>query len=430
MKDNYGKALEIFCYLVLGFNFIGSDFLKFNIFGINMTIGRILMAISAILLFIIICKRRKYFITNENNKTVNFLFKFLIGWSIFSLISFFISKDIMSTVIYEFFILVGTINILLMSYILKEDRMFYNIFRIIEVVAIANLIYSLILYYTTEGPYGAFYFNVNDLATFFLLAIPVEIALIIKKTQKNISIILRIAILLMELYVFYLLDSRACKLGAMMGIICIIGIVVYKRFLQKKSILEKLKAKKKIMIPLTIIMCVIIAIVGISIVKKNFVPKYDKLSSNSIRVNLIYNGLFFLKDHFILGIGAGNMGYFLEHNAIYPTKNILNMHNYWMEILVDFGVIIFIFFVISYFKLIKTMLSQYNHCKDRGRSSIYLVFLFFLFSFIIGSISSSNNITREWVWLAFGIFISYINILPGKIHDKEKIEKGSKDGKI
>ena len=85
----------------------------------------------------------------------------------------------------------------------------------------------------------------------------------------------------------------------------------------------------------------------------------------------------------LLGIGSGNMDYYMQNYAIYPTNNIPNMHNYWMEILVTYGIVIFIIFCICYLKTIIEIMKKYIYSKTKEESSICIMLLFFLIAFII-----------------------------------------------
>lgn len=142
---------------------------------------------------------------------------------------------------------------------------------------------------------------------------------------------------------------------------------------------------------------------------KLFKPSTTGLNSNTVRINLIYNGLHFPNQNYVFGIGAGNMKYYLENYGIYPTKNITDMHNYWIEILVDYGIVIFVPFLICYFIVVRELIKKYIHAKDKKYSMVFLVYIFFTSAFLVGSISSSNNLTKEWIWILAGIILAIIN---------------------
>lgn len=262
LKKSKINPITVFCYILILVNFIGVNFLKINIIGINMNLGRILMFVSAIIIIVysIINKNIKVIIA-KSTSVVKSVSIFLLIWLIFSLISFIRTEDILNTIINEFFLIFGTMSIFLIICEIKE-RDFKNILKLVEIAMIINCIYALILYYALqEKTFGGFYYNVNDLATFFLYGIPAEIALIYIEKENKGLFITRILIVALEMYIFYLLDSRACNLGMILGTLSIILCVLYKKNDKIKKSVKFLKEKKQIFIPIyiSIIMIVIIA---------------------------------------------------------------------------------------------------------------------------------------------------------------------------
>lgn len=68
--------------------------------------------------------------------------------------------------------------------------------------------------------------------------------------------------------------------------------------------------------------------------------------SASIRLNLTLDGLKFTLDSFGLGTGAGSFeSVMLAGRAPLPTERIINPHNFWIEILAQYGVFVFAAFV-------------------------------------------------------------------------------------
>ena len=406
-----GNLEEIFCYILVFINFMGVNFLKISIKGINFNLGRVLMIVTMILLIIRLYKGELNKKIKERSTYIKKITNFLVAWSLFSVFSLFRSKAFFSTIINEFFMIFGTTSILILLINIDNTKKLINIFKTIEIAMIANTIYALLLYYTGHSVYGGFYYNVNDLATFFLIGIPVQCVLLINLETTKCTKIVKIISIIIEIYVFNLLDSRACVLGVIVGILGILFIVISKRNTNKiKEIFTVIKKNKRNSIVVGIILSIIILTSTILIIKSKFQPHYTNLHSTNVRINLIYNGFEFLKQHMLFGIGSGNMDYYMQNHAIYPTNNITNMHNYWMEILVTYGIVIFIIFCICYLKTIIEIIKKYMCSKTKEESSICIMLLFFLIAFIIGSISSSNNMTKEWIWLLAGIIIAYINI--------------------
>lgn len=422
-KDN---ITEMFCYVNLLFNFIGVGFLNFTILNVNLNLGRILMILAVIPFFMSVRKIGFKNLICENVITVKRVLIFLIVWSLFSLTSFFNAKDLFSTIIYEFFFIFGTINILLLVSIIDNQKKLINIFKIIEISAIINAILVLYVYFFCDKLQGAFYGNVNDLSTFFLIAIPIQLFLLHFDSNKKSINLIRTIMLFILLYTFWILDSRACKIGFMTGAVFMIFFAIYKKSIKLQNVFIKIYSNKKMFIILVTLVCVIMGLACCVVAKEFFIPKTTNLDSNAVRVNLIYNAFYFLKDNFFFGVGSGNIRYYLENYSIYPTKNILNMHNYWIEILVDYGIFIFVAFVISYFSVFIGILIKYINSKKQKDTYMYFTILFFMGSFIFGSVSSSINITKEWLWLVTGIVIAILNMeyKISKFIERKRVDDG------
>ncbi|MCL6631854.1 MAG: glycosyltransferase [Alicyclobacillus herbarius] len=68
----------------------------------------------------------------------------------------------------------------------------------------------------------------------------------------------------------------------------------------------------------------------------------EPLGSIGQRLNLIRNGIHFTLLSHGLGFGPGSFEYLMSHDVgIYPTGGIINPHNFWVEVLSEYGVIVF-----------------------------------------------------------------------------------------
>ena len=408
IKNMLKNINEHYVYILIFFVFIGVNFLKFNINGINMNIGRILMLLTGLAILIIVIKNKNIKIVFTNNKFIKWSLIFFIIWSVYSLISIVMCKDINMFLINNFFLVAGTMSIFYLIYAIKEEKQITIIYRIIEVVMFINCLYTLYLKYKNIGQFGGFYYNNNDMATVLLLAIPVEIYLIYF-CKKNFFMILRVAILLLYLITFMLLDSRANVIGLLIEIIVyFIGFIIIKK--------EKILKSK--LLKYGLITCsIVILFVGCNIAVKeigkiSFKPNYTNLNSNNVRINLILNGLEFYKTSPFIGLGAGNLDYYLANNAIYPTNGITKMHNLYLEILVTYGIFIFIAYLIFYFGMCFKLLKAWLNSKiNIGNKINILTLLVFWTNFAFSCISSSSNFSKEWLWVLIGITLASIKII-------------------
>ena len=139
-------------------------------------------------------------------------------------------------------------------------------------------------------------------------------------------------------------------------------------------------------------------------------------ASNDIaRINLIRNGLYFLKETYGLGVGAGNLYLWLAERSIYPIGHLRFIHNWYLEILVTFGVLFFIIYMAFHSKVFFSLLKSINNDSIWSRNNIIL--LSFI-SFSVVCISSSSNVYSEWVWMYLVFVSTYCLFIAGTLDNK------------
>lgn len=396
------RIIYYIAYIMIFLVFMGTDFLKFNIGGVNFNIAKIVMLIPIVILIIDIIKERKIKLNIKNN-LIKYCVIFLAIWAIYSILTIYECKDINSYLIENFFLCIGAIDIYFFIKYIDIEKNKNNIFYLIMFALLINCFYYIYLYYIRKINIGGFYYNTNDLATALVLAILISINLIINNKEFKLKLIFGLVSLGMFLFAFFSISSRACILGLTFGIFLylILNIIKYRKKI----------FRKKILLVSTICIIIICSIIGIFALSKylgdiSFKPIENAKTSNEIRTNLIFNGLEFLCRDFnlITGIGAGNSEYFLKNYSIYSTYGIYSFHNPILQIAVTYGVIIIIGFIISYCIYILLL-----HRLDNDFKGIASVFSLFLLSLIVANISSSGLFTREWIWITFAIIISFIN---------------------
>ena len=118
------------------------------------------------------------------------------------------------------------------------------------------------------------------------------------------------------------------------------------------------------------------------------------------RTELINSGFDALINSYFLGIGAGNF---------MPTmSNVYNLelaapHNFFLEILVPYGIIIFVFFIGWIIRIFN------NQRTNPNRISKYIV-ITFLMTFPVTSIINSGYLLNIWVW----IYMSSVFVISDK----------------
>jgi len=131
------------------------------------------------------------------------------------------------------------------------------------------------------------------------------------------------------------------------------------------------------------------------------------MDSVKIRIALINESMDLVGDTYFIGVGAGNF----EDNFIGDreknTAGIINSHNFLIEILVSFGILIFFLFLLFYFSLIYNCIK--NIKINRNKLTNYM-HLFSLLMFIPSSSLPSSIRTHFFYWVMFAYIASYNRI--------------------
>lgn len=401
MKKIYNENfIKYFIYIFVFIAFMGSNFGKISIGGINFNLIRLLMIFIPFLCLEEFLKEKKIKnYLNIKNKYIKICIIFFIIWSIYSMLSIFWIKDKYMYIVTNFNVVIGTFCIIYFSKNLNNIEIFENIFKIAIFSVTINCIYYIIVRNTYIG---GFYHNTNDLATVLLFVLPSNIYFIYKDLENNKKLIFRILQYIICIITFFFINSRGCMLGVALGV----GGIIFNIFIKNKK--KILKNKRNIIIGLILIfISITFSIYFLSNFLSNIRLKPVRLATNSnqVRINLIYNAIEFLKQdlNFIKGIGAGNSIYYYQNYSIYTVHEIYSPHNLWIQVLLEYGIIIFIFFVLTWILIIMNLLKNKNKINN--------IFIFFMFAMLIACISSSTLLTREYFWIIIAIIIAWCNQL-------------------
>lgn len=153
-------------------------------------------------------------------------------------------------------------------------------------------------------------------------------------------------------------------------------------------------------------------------------PWRGRISGDAARVNLIRNGLFFLAQTGGLGVGAGNIEAWMGQYATLPTNGIVNIHNWWFEILVGYGPLVLLVYGLTYLMLIYRLLLRRKQ-RSQVHQQVAISLVAFLLAFIPASMTSANNMLIEWHWVFFGLIIAYVKLIEKFETSKQILAKGS-----
>ena len=117
-----------------------------------------------------------------------------------------------------------------------------------------------------------------------------------------------------------------------------------------------------------------------------------------------------VKDGHLQGFGVNNTAIYLKE--IGNTHGIVNPHSLWFEVLGDFGVGIFLYFIFIYLSLLWDLLKVYRESIKNGQygltSYLTISLLCALGGFILTAFAPSSVISFPQMWLLYGLAATVI----------------------
>ena len=272
-----------------------------------------------------------------------------------------------------------------------------------------NLIQTdLPFYYGGLRPPTGFHWNTNDLALVMVISLPFFLC--------NKKIFIKAFGIISISTIIIMTSSRAVFLGL---------ILIY--------ILYLVVVKKKIGTICLIWSVIFFLFMGIQHLKESENPRINELAniaeaitlylkgdidiggSVGWRRELIDNGLYAFYQTKGFGIGAG--GTVAIQESIGPVDGrFTSMHNFWIELLVEGGIlatfIIAIWYLKTSYKLLLISRWSKNETEKYFSQSLFLSMI----AFIPSAVAASSTIYFFPMWLMFGFSTSLVNLL-----DKEKL---------
>ena len=248
----------------------------------------------------------------------------------------------------------------------------------------------------------------NDYAAYIVLTLPL-VLMWIRYCPKLFSRALGVLVFIAGLWLLLLTFSRSCYIAVLTG------ILFWFVFL--------LRWKKKIKaLALTALICVLLVVlfpaktrdiltkVEIQAASLNpIILSNEGIGSLYVRLNLIKNALYFTAKSAGFGVGAGNVEHYMENFKIYPVAELINVHNWWVEILANYGVFFFTGYLIFYFTLFYNLWRAYNKVDNRTEKMLCEALLVGLVSFFVATISSSSIIAFKPQWMFIGFALAFLN---------------------
>lgn len=413
MNINFEKLLLI---LTISLGFFQSALFSVRIGPISLFPFRILFIVLFIWFMFKLVTSRVH--SSHLNGNVSVQLGFLIFWLGYTILSLLWVKSLSDAINYIFLLAIGVFIVYFTVLYLKNSFDYIYLFSawilvLIILIGIGlwnhftlNHLPSSYIYSAPEHkrsiPTSVFY-NQNDFASY--LAVSIYFLFAAFKYLKN-YILKSMCLLLIVLscYLIYVTNSRGSILAVIFGFLVLI-------FLYFPKGLKKMAVIAAIVLGLFSSILFLDEIVEFADGSNSSMQEDNSLN---IRTNLLKNSIDFVTNSLGFGVGAGNAEYYMENLSIYPTQGVLNVHNWWVEILVNNGIIIFVGYVMLYLTILVNLYSIFKKVNSRLEKMVCEALLGAFIAFLVASISPSSifNLNYHWILLAFAI--GFIHVIKNK----------------
>lgn len=324
---------------------------------------------------------------------------------------------------------------------IEDFKLFFKLWLLVLVVSICVGMWNYFTGHSLNSdwivmqlPKGRFrptslYSFPNIFAVFLSLSIPFLIAFI-RYHKKLIIKISGVGILLLAFHLLIATGTRSAYLAVFLS------ILFHFLFLQKLKLKFKLLA---IMVIIILLVSVFFPQYGQNIIRvvdgvmvSIFSEWGTQGTSVYFRKNMIKNSfLFFIKSGGI-GIGAGNLEYYMRRFGVYDVNGNPYGHNWWMQILANYGIFILGCYIVFYVNLILNLYREHGKLIDDSERMICEALLMGLVGFFFAGMSTGTimNFIPQWIFFAFALsFLNYCKInrsyvaIKGSSGLNNKIEK-------
>lgn len=388
-------------YIYIFSSFFLAQFLTLDVGPVKLSLARGSL-ILLLLIFIL-----DTFKSNKIRLYKNYSYNFILLWFFYTLLNVAFGLQYSFTGWLKLLYLVGiySFSTIIFTRYIKDLKTIEKIFYFIQIGIFIQMAIGIYEHYTgvyhwtsyaelfTTHPYfqrmrypTAMQNNPNDFALLMYIGTFISIAcgrLYSNKIMKFLSY----SLVIISIYLIYISDSRSILLALIISFIYM--------FVNESSISKK----NRIFLNITLI------ILGIFFTYFNidrilfFINTKLRFSmdagSEQVRMGHLIDAMKYLFNSFGFGIGA---------------HGIIPWHNFWVEILTESGIIIFIGFLVFYSKLFINMNKASNDNDNIKTSIIAKSIASILFGFVVASLGPASILNIEWVGIIFAVFITFEKI--------------------
>jgi O-antigen ligase len=137
--------------------------------------------------------------------------------------------------------------------------------------------------------------------------------------------------------------------------------------------------------------------------------------SGGTRIKLIEGGLAAIRDSRLLGVGPGNAEYHMRERP--GLELVHNLHNWWLEVLVNGGLAVFLGYLVFYGALLWNLFRIAVGNADKLVAFASAGLFAALVGYTVGSLSPSSAIHFTPMWIHFGLGLAVINLHRKRVSD-------------
>ncbi len=424
-------------YLTLFFSVMGAHVWAIPVGGYKLSIFRLLffMIVAGVLIngYQQIRGRSVLATTQEvirkwRRKNTFYSIAFLFFWFAYALITILWVKDYGAWFKAIYFIGLGAFSALIMTAYLTS---YQDILRAFQVLAVALLVHNgigwyeiltgnyafippiMIRVYLIKGYPVSMLGNANNFALYLFISLFALYVVWVNSSSRFIRLAAPI-LAISNLGLMYFTQSRSSQLGLIIGL-GVAALLWYIRYSPYRISLRNKNVRTALILVLVLTVLLVIS------QRELIVNGYQKLievasdqlieeETDTKRIHLIANGFYFLRQTYGFGTGAGNIEYWMKNYQIYYTWDLVSIHNLWLEVLVGYGFIVFLGYLVYYGKLVVGNYRQYLQAKDLLPRSLAMACIAILAGFVIAAMGPSNMLIHEWYWMFWALLVAHQGI--------------------
>ena len=263
----------------------------------------------------------------------------------------------------------------------------------------------------------SFFHNQNDFATYIALWLPFVLAAAFFTTRRSVLVPAAAVCALLSIFCLLYTGSRTNLLALALAIPSLLLIIAARR----RTSIKSWQVVPGLIILFGAAWAVYLGISGslplLTLPETGIQHwRFDTLGSEiaagagsgGSRINLVTNGLTTLRDAYLLGVGPGNAEYHLQRMP--GTEEVYNLHNWWMEILVNGGIPAFAGYLLFYaallYKLFQVAVEAESGILAYAGTSLFAA----LVGYTFGAVSPSSAIHFTPMWIHFGLSLAVIDL--------------------